>query len=241
MTGNPSHERTPTEDGELRGGPLPVPARTSYPRLVTRSPGARWRGYRGGSTQRQSTTAMIDVSPLALLLALAVALAACGTGAAPTPDGIVPDAATVPEADALDGPAPPARTPAASAFGDLPVVTVYKSPSCVCCGRWVEHMRESGFAVEVEDRVDVTPVKDEHGVPTNLRSCHTAVVGGYFVEGHVPADDVRRLLAERPDANGIALGGMPASAPGMGHPGAASEPYEVYLVSGTGRTLFTRH
>lgn len=105
-----------------------------------------------------------------------------------------------------------------------PRVEVWKSPSCGCCGGWIDHMRKAGFAVSVHDVEDVTPIKLRHGVGDALASCHTALVDGYVIEGHVPASDVRRLLAERPALRGLTVPGMPASAPGMDMPG---EPYDV--------------
>lgn len=94
-------------------------------------------------------------------------------------------------------------------------VVVYKSPTCGCCERWVEHMRASGFRVVTHDMPDVTPIKERHGIGEALASCHTALVGGYVLEGHVPAADVRRLLRERPAIIGLAVPGMPAGSPGM--------------------------
>lgn len=118
-------------------------------------------------------------------------------------------------------------------------MTVYKSPSCVCCGQWVEHMRASGATVRVVEQPDVTPVKRERGVPPSLYSCHTSDVAGYVVEGHVPSEDVRRLVAERPAVAGIAAGGMPAGAPGM--PGRPT-PYEVTAFTASGATtVFATH
>ncbi|WP_343866307.1 DUF411 domain-containing protein [Caenispirillum bisanense] len=115
---------------------------------------------------------------------------------------------------------------------------VWKSPSCGCCGGWIDHMKAEGFSVIVHDLDDVTPVKDRLGVEPELASCHTAVIDGYVIEGHVPASDVRRLLAERPKATGLTIPGMPQSAPGMDMPG---EPYEVLLFSPGGTSLFSRH
>ena len=92
-------------------------------------------------------------------------------------------------------------------------ITVYKSPYCGCCGMWSEHMRANGFAVNVREVEDVDPVKALYGVPPALASCHTAVVDGYVVEGHVPADLVKRLLAERPKAQGLAVPGMVGGSP----------------------------
>ena len=104
------------------------------------------------------------------------------------------------------------RPAAAEGAGHL---VVYKSPTCGCCTAWVDYLREEGFTAEVVDVDDLAPVKQRHGVPQRLGSCHTAVVDGYVVEGHVPADDIRRLLAERPDVAGISAPGMPQQSPGM--------------------------
>jgi hypothetical protein len=111
----------------------------------------------------------------------------------------------------------------------LPTVNVWKAASCGCCGGWITHMRRAGFAVSVHELADVQPVKERRGVPEELQSCHTAVVAGYVIEGHVPAGDIRRLLEERPGAKGLAVAGMPSSAPGMDGP---KERYEVTLFGG---------
>ena len=113
-------------------------------------------------------------------------------------------------------------------------VVVYKSPTCGCCGKWVEHMRANGFDVTVNDMPDVTPVKDKQGVPTALRSCHTAIVGNYAIEGHVPADVVKKLLKEKPNAAGLAVPGMPMGSPGM--EGASKDAYNVVLFDKSGKT-----
>jgi len=112
--------------------------------------------------------------------------------------------------------------PRASQAEDL---VVYKSPTCGCCKKWVKHMRDNGFSVEVHEQYNVTPKKDEYGVPRRLRSCHTARIGGYVVEGHVPADVVKRLLEEKPAIAGLAVPGMPMGSPGM--EGPRKDPYEV--------------
>ncbi len=101
---------------------------------------------------------------------------------------------------------------------DPQVVQVYKSRTCGCCQKWVEHVRSRGYQVTVSDVPDVTPVKRQLGVPSGASSCHTAVVGGYFIEGHVPAEDIARLLAEHPDIAGLAVPGMPMGSPGMEGP-----------------------
>lgn len=112
-------------------------------------------------------------------------------------------------------------------------VTSYRSPSCGCCGNWIEHLQAAGF--QVDDRVteDIEAVKQELGVPSDLASCHTAVVNGYVVEGHVPEADVRRLLAALPAVVGIAVPGMPIGSPGM-ESGDIQEPYTVYTFTAAG-------
>lgn len=119
------------------------------------------------------------------------------------------------------------------ALARTPGLHVYKSPWCGCCAGWVEHMRGAGFAVRISEVDDVDPVKDRHRVPAELRSCHTALVDGYVIEGHVPARDIRRLFAERPSAAGLAVPGMPGGSPGM--EGGAQEPYDVLVFRDDGR------
>jgi hypothetical protein len=123
-----------------------------------------------------------------------------------------------------------------------PNVVVHKSPSCGCCGSWVEHMRKAGFSVEVRDTDNLEPVKKRLGIPYGKGSCHTAEVGGYFAEGHVPAEDIKRLLTERPAAKGLTLPGMPAGSPGMEMPDGRVDAYTVELVNPDGSTRpFSRH
>jgi hypothetical protein len=130
---------------------------------------------------------------------------------------------------------------AAAVDPSLPKVVAYRSPTCGCCELWVEHMRAAGFDVAVEITDAMPAVKARSGVPAGRDSCHTAKVGDYFVEGHVPAADVKRLLAERPDARGITVPGMVVGSPGM-EQGGASRPYEVLLVGKDGSTsVFARH
>lgn len=113
-------------------------------------------------------------------------------------------------------------------------ITVYKSPTCGCCGKWVKHLEEAGFSVDVEDRRDLGPVKAEVGVPRRLQSCHTAKVGDYFVEGHVPADLIKRMLESKPDIRGLAVPGMPMGSPGM--EGPRKDVYNVLTVNRDGST-----
>jgi hypothetical protein len=117
-----------------------------------------------------------------------------------------------------------------------PEVTVYKSPTCGCCTEWVAHLRRHGFRVKTADLTDLQPIKTRHGVPAALQSCHTALVDGYVVEGHVPADLVDRLLQERPGIVGIAVPGMPVGSPGMEVPGRPADPYQVVTFDRSGQT-----
>jgi hypothetical protein len=121
-------------------------------------------------------------------------------------------------------------------------ILVHKTASCQCCGFWVEHLQSAGFEVEARNVDDLPSIKQRLGVPAELGSCHTAEAGGYFVEGHVPASDVRRLLKERPKAKGIAVPGMPAGSPGMEVPSGHQDPYDVLLVGKDGAvSVFARH
>lgn len=121
-------------------------------------------------------------------------------------------------------------------------MVVYKDPNCGCCGKWIEHMEKAGFDVEVRNQRDVNPIKTAQGVPRNMRSCHTAVVEGYFIEGHVPAQDVRNLLVRKPSIKGLAVPGMPVGSPGMEVPGREPVKYTVYAIGSDGRrTAFAEH
>ena len=123
-----------------------------------------------------------------------------------------------------------------------PLVEVFKTPTCGCCSKWVEHMRTSGFIVRTTDMNDLSQIKASRGVPAQVQSCHTAVVNGYVVEGHVPAADVQRLLKEKPAIAGIAVGGMPAGSPGMEFPGVKAQPYDVMAFEKSGTTrVFAKH
>jgi hypothetical protein len=139
---------------------------------------------------------------------------------------------------ALVGAAPLGLALPAAAEAGAPM-TVHRDPSCGCCGAWVAHVRGAGFAVTVRDSADIDAVKRHLGVPPELASCHTAEVQGYVVEGHVPADAVLKLLAERPQATGLAVPGMPAGSPGM--EGGTPQTYEVVLFGPQGRRTFARY
>jgi hypothetical protein len=114
-------------------------------------------------------------------------------------------------------------------------VKVFKTATCGCCQKWVDHLAAAGFAPEVEVLSTLDAVKDKSNIPTELRSCHTALVGGYVVEGHVPADVVRRLIEEKPKVAGIVVPGMPIGSPGM-EQGSRKDPYEVVAFTKDGKT-----
>jgi len=109
----------------------------------------------------------------------------------------------------------------------LPEVVMHKDPNCGCCGAWAEHLEANGFSVKTVATNDMEAVKRRFAVPQRLTSCHTAKVGGYVVEGHVPASAIKRLLREKPAVAGLAVPGMPLGSPGMEVPGAKAEPYDV--------------
>lgn len=163
---------------------------------------------------------MID-RPKASLLAAVLFAAACGS----------------PEAEGAE--APSAAQMLAEAGQPVPSVVVYKTPSCGCCNGWVDHLREAGFDVDARNVSDIMSVKRDAQVPGHLSSCHTALIDGYVVEGHVPADQIARLLTERPEVLGIAAPGMPVGSPGM--EGAGAKPYEVMTFDAEGGTeVFAR-
>jgi hypothetical protein len=129
----------------------------------------------------------------------------------------------------------PSYAPTADVSG-LPVITVYKSPTCGCCVAWEEHLEAHGLRVKSVNRTDMQAVKQQQGLPRMLASCHTAVADGYVIEGHVPAKDVVRLLSERPEGvDGLAVPGMPIGSPGMER-GDELDPYNVLAFSEDGRT-----
>lgn len=124
---------------------------------------------------------------------------------------------------------------------DLPAVTVYKSPTCECCSDWVAHMQENGFEVKTTDLADMQQIKNRFNVPRELASCHTAVVGGYVVEGHVPAKDVKRMLGQEANVAGLTVPGMPVGSPGMER-GNQLDPYNVLAFSKNGKAnIFAKY
>lgn len=120
-------------------------------------------------------------------------------------------------------------------------LTVHKSPWCDCCSKWIEHVQQHGFTVKVVETEEMMAVKKRLGVPEKLASCHTSEAGGYFIEGHVPAADIKRLLAQKPKAAGIAVPGMPMGSPGMDE-GGQRQPYATVLVARDGKaSIYARH
>ena len=121
------------------------------------------------------------------------------------------------------------------------LLMVYKSPHCECCGAWIEHAKASGLPVEVFETELVSDMADKLQVPQNVRACHTSEIDGYFIEGHVPAEDIRRLIRGRPNARGLAVPGMPIGSPGM-EQGDRRDPYETLLIDHQGQAvMFARH
>ena len=171
----------------------------------------------------------------ATIAATLFALAACSSSSRSSADSTASrDRAQRPAASAA------VASPSVTAAGGEPTLVVYKTPTCGCCKGWVSEMEKAGFKVEVHDLDDLAATKHAAGVPDELQACHTARIGGYVVEGHVPAADIRRLLADRPDIAGIATPGMPMGSPGM--EGGYKDRYDVMTFGGSGRsTVFASH
>lgn len=177
---------------------------------------------------------ILKINLIAVLVGLG--LVGCAQSNSPT-TSTEPQAA---DASAASQAAMEAKDAAAMAADPLRVV-VHKNESCGCCKQWVEHLKQSGFHVTVHDVSNLGPIKERVGIPVAKGSCHTAQVGGYFVEGHVPVADIRRLLAERPDAKGLTVPGMPMGSPGMEVPSGQTQPYDVFLVAKDGATSVYAH
>lgn len=131
----------------------------------------------------------------------------------------------------------------AFAANKLPLVEVFKSPTCGCCGAWVDHLKAAGFPVKVVEVDDTTVTRKRYGLPDKFGSCHTGIVNGYgyVIEGHVPAAEIKRLLAAKPSAVGLAVPGMPVGSPGMEY-GDRKDPYDVYLIDKSGiETVFAHY
>ena len=128
----------------------------------------------------------------------------------------------------------------ASVAADLPEIEVWKDPNCGCCSKWVSHLRASGFRVKAYDTASVASVREKFGMPQRYAACHSARVGNYVIEGHVPASDIKRLLQEQPEAIGLSVPGMPIGSPGL--EGPYSEPYQTLLVDRSGNaSVFANH
>ena len=133
-----------------------------------------------------------------------------------------------------------ARTSPSETAAKKPTITVYKDPGCGCCKKWIEHLVKNGYRVDAKDTPNMTEIKRTLGVPDALTACHTAVVNGYLIEGHVSAADIDRLLAEKPRIAGLAVPGMPAGSPGM--EGAGTQRYQVLTFDKGGKTkVFASH
>lgn len=172
------------------------------------------------------------VFPVLLLAAFACG----GSGADDAADASAVEEAPAREAvDAAPSAAPAPATPAVAVPPGTEMM-VHKPTYCGCCTDWVDHVRSAGFEVAVEETDRPDAVKDELGVPEALRSCHTAEVGGYVVEGHVPADVIARLLEEKPDVEGIAVPGMPIGSPGMEADDGTTQPYDIVAFDASGET-----
>jgi hypothetical protein len=130
---------------------------------------------------------------------------------------------------------------AAAATAQLPEVVVHKDPNCGCCNGWIEHLRQAGFKVTAKNESDMATIKQRLGVPAAKQSCHTAEVGGYVVEGHVPAQHIKHLLAMKPEARGLVLPGMPIGSPGMEAPDGRVDAYTVELLALDGSTKSFTH
>ncbi|HWJ95728.1 MAG TPA: DUF411 domain-containing protein [Telluria sp.] len=127
-----------------------------------------------------------------------------------------------------------------AAVAATPVVEVYKSATCGCCKEWIKHLEANGFKVNAHDVDNPSDYREKFGIPTNMGSCHTATVNGYALEGHVPAADVKRLLATKPKAKGLAVPGMPMGSPGM-EQGPRKDAFDVMLVQDGGKATVYKH
>ena len=160
-----------------------------------------------------------------MLVAALLVLAGCTRGPAAAP-------APVAVATAVADPAPVAPKPAPAAR----VVRVSRDPGCGCCEKWVEHLQQAGYTVQLRDEPDMVALKRQLGIPANKASCHTAVIDGYVFEGHVPAEDITRFLSEKPKSRGLLVPGMPMGSPGMDMPGMQPAAYTVERLEADGST-----
>jgi len=177
------------------------------------------------------------MSHSAKLVLVVVGAAIVGVGSYVVFDSSAAPAGETPRSVLADAQASSAldATGAAQEVGSREII-VYKSATCGCCSNWVEYVKRHGFTVKTEDVTDLTAIKVEHGVPPGLQSCHTALVDGYLVEGHVPIESILRMLEERPDIAGLAVPGMPTGSPGMEVPGQPADSYDVIAFDRAGNT-----
>lgn len=186
---------------------------------------------------------VVTIAPmksLALLLTSLAVLTLSGCSRLDAGGGMASSALAAPAAAGLDDAQESADVAAMAT--DPRLVVVHKNETCGCCHLWVEHMEKNGFKVVVRNVDNLAGIKESVGVPAGMGSCHTARVGGYFVEGHVPAADIARLLDEKPDAKGLTVPGMPLGSPGMEVASGDTQAYDVYLVARDGSTaVFARH
>lgn len=134
-----------------------------------------------------------------------------------------------------------AALPSIAGAAAAPTITVYKTPTCGCCHEWVAHLQKNGFEVVAHDVPDTSPYRRKFGVPDELASCHTGVIGGYALEGHVPADDIKRLLAAKPKARGLSVPGMVVGSPGMETDGTRRNAFDVVLFGDAGVRKVWQH
>lgn len=159
----------------------------------------------------------------------------------PEPEQMVGAATGDAVAADTDAAAPSGAVAAVSVDPSMPVMKVFKSPTCGCCTAWIEHLQAAGFQVEVTDTNDMVAIKTAMGVPPEMGSCHTAEIDGVLIEGHVPAADIADFMAERPEGvRGLAVPGMPVGSPGMEVPGQPADPYDVVAFSDDGSTSVYR-
>lgn len=131
--------------------------------------------------------------------------------------------------------------PAGVVAAAKPQITMYKTPGCGCCKDWIAHLEQNGFAVVAHDVPGTGPYRERYGVPRALASCHTAVIDGYAIEGHVPAEEIKRLIAEKPKARGLSVPGMPVGSPGMELDGERRDAFDVVLFDDAGGRQVYRH
>jgi hypothetical protein len=128
-----------------------------------------------------------------------------------------------------------------AAAASAPLITVYKTPSCGCCHDWISHLQKNGFEVLAHDVPDTSPYRSKLGVPKELASCHTGVIDGYALEGHVPAEEIKKLLVEKPKARGLSVPGMVVGSPGMETDGTRRDAFDVVLFDDAGLRKVYKH